>query len=209
MKKVVCPACGLVNLERFVTYPHCAACGARLTDAPDETVPLWKRPVSAPLWATAIGFCCVGLGLAGILAARETRVAEEKLLVVYVQTPQRLRVGQAGQLRLGLDAVEGGAVSRGLFQELQVRLPDALFENFTLLSIVPTPQNRIRRRNGVYLEFGRMERDQSIVIALRARRAGLHPVAFSLYARDFPPLQWRSKVQILPRAVLGRAVRWS
>ncbi len=198
MKKVVCPACGLVNLEKFVTYPHCAACGAPLADAPDEKLPLWKRPLSAPLWATVLGLCCAGLGVAGILATRETRLPEDKQLVVYVQTPRHLRVGQVGQVQLGLDSVEEEGAS-GDLNDLQLRLPSSLLRDFVVASIAPMPRGQFQRRNGIYFDFGDVKRSQIILISLRARRAGTRRIAFSLYARDFPRLQWGGALQISPR----------
>jgi hypothetical protein len=196
MKKVVCPACGLVNLEKFVTFPHCAACGALILDAPAERASFWKRPVNAVLWALILGLCCAGLGVAGILTARETRRLETKTLVVYTQTPRRLRVGRVAQLRLGLDSVEEGAITDRTFQNLQLRLPLSMLKNFAIVSISPAPQTKIERGNSIYFNFGAVQRDQPLFIALRPRRAGLHRIAFSLFARDFSSFDWRGSFEV-------------
>lgn len=204
MKKVVCPACGLVNLEKFVTFPHCAACGALILDAPAERAPLWKRPVNAVLWALILGLCCAGLGVAGILTARETRRFETKTLVVYTQSPRNLRVGQLAQLRLALDSVEAGAITDRTFEDLQLRLPLSLLKNFAIVSISPTPRSKIVRGSGMYFDFGAVQRDQPLSITLRPRRTGNHRIAFSLVARDFSPFDWRGSFEIAARTDAAR-----
>ena len=196
MKKVVCPACGMVNLERFITFPHCAACGARLSDAAPPRVPFWKRPLSAPLWATTLGLCCAGLGVAGILVARETRRLEEKRMVVYAQIPRRLSVGEVGVLRFGLDGIETPSGGREGFDDINLRLPAALLQNFVLVSISPPPRVRTARGAGLYFDFGRMENDQPLSISLRARRAGTHRLTFLLTASGWEPFEWRGNLNV-------------
>ncbi len=204
MKKVVCPACGLVNLEKFVTFPHCAACGALILDAPAERAPLWKRPVNAVLWALILGLCCAGLGVAGILTARETRRLESRTLIVYTQTPRHLAIGRVAQLRLGLDSVEAGAIANSAFEDLQLRLPLNVLKNFAVVSISPTPQAKVVRGNAMYFDFGDVERDQPVLIALRPRRAGVYRFTFSLFARDFSIFEWRGNLQVSAPPTLAR-----
>lgn len=207
MKKVVCPACGLVNLEKFVTFPHCAACGALLSSDFSERAPIWKRPVNALLWATILGLCCAGLGVAGILAARETRRSEEKSLIVYVQTPRHLSVGQSGQLLVALDSVETATATAREFDDLQLRFPLALLQDFAPISISPRPRRQIARGQGMYLEFGHIERDQPLSLTLRPRRAGTQRFTLSLLARDFAPFEWRGTFRVSPRAATRNAAR--
>lgn len=203
MKKVVCPACGLVNLEKFVTYPHCAACGALLSSASAPRLAWWKRPVRVTLWATILGLCCAALGIAGILVASETRRLEENQLVVYPQIPRRLRVGQIAHLRLGLDSIETTAGARGAFEALQLRLPRSLLKDFALISISPLPPRRTQRGGGLYFDFGRIERDQNIAIALRPLRSGNLRLSFSVSAHKFSPYEWSGNLPVRERVTVS------
>lgn len=200
MKKVICPACGMVNLEKFVTFPHCAACGASLSEAPHEQTPVWQRPVDAILWAMVLGLCCVALAVAGILTARETRRIEERTLVVYVQIPRHLRIGQKSQLRVGLDSVEANNGVSPAFPGLQMRLPQAFFRDFTLVSISPTPRSKVVRGNATYFEFGNLPRDQLLVLSFLPRRSGLSRLAFSLGALGFSNFDWRGNLEVVAAA---------
>jgi len=196
MKKVVCPACGLVNLEKFVTFPHCAACGALLLADSAEHVPIWKRPVNAVLWAVIVGICCAALGVAGILTARETQRLEVKTLIVYPQIPRKLRVGRLSQFRLGLDALEAGGAHSRVFEELQLRLPLDVLKEFAFYSVSPVPRRTTVRGNAMYFDFGTVEREQPILIRFRPRRAGTYRITFSLLASSFTPYQWRGVFQV-------------
>jgi len=73
VKKIVCPRCGAVNLEKFVTFPHCAGCSALLPlwgDAPARAgASLLRRPLRVGFWMSL-----VGLALA---QARGTKYADE------------------------------------------------------------------------------------------------------------------------------------
>jgi hypothetical protein len=198
MKKVICPACGMVNLEKFVTFPHCAACGGPLAGASDAPVAFWRRPVNALLWAMTLGLCCVGLAVAGILTARETRRYEEKTLIVYVQTPRHLKVGRACKLRLGLDAVQNTVGTDPTFQNLQLRIPLAFQKDFTLISISPAPGSRVVRGNGIYFDFGNVAREQNLALTFVPRRAGTLRLDFSLTAFEFTQFDWRSSLQSAP-----------
>ncbi|PQV63408.1 hypothetical protein B1R32_11263 [Abditibacterium utsteinense] len=208
MKKVVCPACGLINLEKFVTFPHCAACGALLSgeSAPHTTV--WKRPVSAPLWAMILGLCCAGLGVLGILTARETRRVEEKQLLAYVGLPRRMTVGRVSGLRISLDTTDADAVaSAAPFEDVRLRFPRALFGDFVLLSISPVPDAVTSQGSGRYFHFSRLARDQPLGVLLRPLRAGTHHLSMTLNARECLPLELRGTFQVEPAAVKSAPVR--
>ncbi len=202
MKKVVCPACGLINLEKFVTFPHCAACGALLSGESAPRATVWKRPVSAPLWATILGLCCAGLGVLGILTARETRRVEQKPLRAYVQLPRRLVVGQKSWLRIAIETTEAesarSAENAAPFQDVSLRFPRDLLKNFALVLISPKPDAIRSEGNGRYFIFRRFERDQTLGIVLRPRRAGTQRMSLTIDARDCLPLELRGIFEISP-----------
>ena len=199
MKKVVCPACGLINLEKFVTFPYCAGCGAWLSGESAPRVSVWKRPVSAPLWATVLGLCCAGLGVMGILTARETRRVEEKQLRAYVQLPRRAIVGQRTFLRIALDVADPEvSADAAPFEDVSLRFPRELLENFALLQISPPPDAIQRAGNGRYFQFRRLARNQTLNFLLRPRRAGTQRMMLTLNARGCLPLELRGVFQIEP-----------
>lgn len=208
MKKVVCPACGLINLERFVTFPHCAGCGAKLSEQPVPRASVWRRPVGAPLWATIIGLCCAGLGVLGILTARETRRVEEKQLRAYVQLPRRVVVGRRTFLRIALDTTESAAPNAddaAPFEDVRLRFPRDLFENFALIKIWPAPDAITNAGSGRYFHFRRLAREQTLGILLRPRRAGTQRMELTLSARECLPLQLRGIFVVAPAPLQSRA----
>lgn len=187
MKKVLCQMCGLMNLEKFVTYPHCAGCGTRLAETTTPTAfDRWKRPLGAPLWATFLGLCCAGLGYWGITIARETGHAEQKQLLAYVQLPRDIYAGQTTSIELLLDIADAEGRQVRTFDDVRLRFPSSLSKDYALIGF--TPSGRIQREgSGQYLVFDSLPRDESIVVTLRPRRAGKLPLSLGLFARDFTP----------------------
>ncbi len=205
MKKVVCPACGLINLEKFVTFPHCAACGAQLSGADAEHVSTWKRPVGVPLWATIIGLCCVALSVLGILTARETSRVDQKQLLAYVQVPRHMVVGQKSWLRFTLDTTEGdftlGSGSATNLESVSLRFSSALLRNFDFVRIYPTPDSDRTSGNARYFQFQSIERDEPIKILLKARRAGTHRMVMTVNARGCLALDQPGTLEVVPAKI--------
>lgn len=196
MQKVVCQMCGLMNLDKFVTYPHCAGCGTRLAEtAPPSNFERWKRPVGAPLWATLLGLCCAGLGYWGITITRETGRAEERQLLAYVQLPRPVYVGRDASLELTLDVSETEGRSIRSFENVRLRLPRSMFKNLAFVSAKPTPELQSEGK-GQYIVFETVNRDEPIVLTVRALRSGKIPIALDLYARDFTPFTYHSFLQV-------------
>lgn len=201
MNKIVCGVCGLVNLDKFVTYPHCAGCGAHLPQMTPQAVGVWRRPVRAPMWATVIGLCCVALGVLGFAVTRETRRVEEKPLVVYVGVPRRMSLGQNAIVRLQLDTVEGDSgASSAPFGAVRLRLPGQTFRDFQVLSISPPPTSRSIAGSGRYFGWDELRLDQPIRLLLRPRRDGELRLSLMLFARDFSPFEMRRSVAVTRRA---------
>lgn len=202
MNKIVCGVCGLVNLEKFVTFPHCAGCGAHLPEATPAAVGFWRRPVHAPMWASVIGLCCVALGVLGLAITRETRRAEEKPLVVYVALPHQVSLGQNAVLQLTLDTVEGDSnASSAPFQAVRLRLPGQTFSDFRLLSISPPPTSRSAAGSGRYFLWNELRRDQPIRLLVRPRRSGERRLGLMLSARGFSSFEMRRTLSVTGRTV--------
>lgn len=201
MNKVVCEECGLVNLDKFVTFPHCAGCGAHLPQTMPTAVAFWRRPVRAPMWATIIGLCCVGLGVLGLAVTRETRRVEEKALVVYAAVPRRISLGQIAVVRLQLDTVEGDSgASSTPFGAVRLRLPGQMFRDFEVLSISPSPTSRSTAGSGRYFMWDELGLDQPISLLVRPRRSGELRLGLRLSARDFSPFEMRRNIAVARRA---------
>lgn len=201
MNKVVCESCGLVNLDKFVTFPHCAGCGAHLPQTIPAAVGFWRRPLHAPMWATIIGLCCVGLGVLGLAVTRETRRIEEKSLVVYAGVPHRMSLGQNAVLRLQLDTVEGDlGASSAPFEAVRMRLSGQTFRDFEVLSISPRPDSRSVAGSGRYFLWNELGLDQPIRLLVRPRRNGELRLALMLTARDFSHFEMRRSVTAARRA---------
>jgi hypothetical protein len=196
MKKVLCQMCGLMNLEKFVTYPHCAGCGTRLAEtANPSSLDRWKRPLRAPLWATIVGLCCAGLGFWGISIARETSSVEEKQLIAYIQIPHSFTVGTESAIQLTLDTTKANDTGIRNFYDVRLRLAKSTFEDFVLVST--TPEHRISNEGkGSYLTFDSVPRDEPILLKISPRHPGKAKFAFGLYVRDFTPFEWQSSLKV-------------
>lgn len=201
MNKIVCERCGLVNLEKFVTFPHCAACGARLPQAPRAPLLWWRRPVRAPLWAGVIGLCCTALGALGLVITHETRRLEEKILVVYTTLPRQMDLGQNAIVQLLLDTVESDSrASTRPFEAVRLRVSRQTFRDFQMISISPPPSSRSMAGSGRYYMWQQLPRAQPIRLLVRPRQSGpqrrLH---LMLFVRDFTPIELRRTVAITRR----------
>jgi hypothetical protein len=149
------------------------------------------------MWATIIGLCCVGLGMVGISISRETRRVEERQLVVYSQLPRQIQVGEHSAVQLTLDTTEAdNNISVKSFDDVRIRIPRMVLQNFVLGSISPRPDERRESGSGEYLMFSQIKREESIRIGLRPRRAGSPKVQLSIYVRDFSPFEVRGIVSV-------------
>ncbi|HEX9996670.1 MAG TPA: hypothetical protein VGB45_05975 [Abditibacterium sp.] len=196
MKKVLCNGCGLMNLEKFVTFPHCAACGALLREAvPHPFLQFWRKPLGTPLWAAVVGVCGAGLGIFGIAVVRETRRVDEKSLVVYAQVPRRFTSTQNAQVSFALDTTEASNSSTmPEWSDVRLRLSRTTLQNFAFVRVTPAYYVETQG-SGKYLIFKRLARDEQISLLLRPRRAGTARLELTFYVRDFAPFPWRSSIQ--------------
>jgi hypothetical protein len=195
MTKVVCPHCGLVNLDRFVSFPHCAGCGSLLSVHVVRVAPSWwQRPLRASLWATIVGLGCAALALAFISITQETRLTDEAHLIVYPQVPRVVALGDTLNTQFQLDSV--AASEPDAFDDARLRLPRALLAEFTVVAVAPPPQAELVTRGGRYLVYNHLARETPISLALSPRRIGQFSFVVQLYAKGYYPFEIRNFVTV-------------
>lgn len=168
MKKVVCPQCRLVNLDKFVSFPHCAACGALLPqEAPSQWRAFWRRPVRPFYWMLAVGSGLTMLGLAMANLTRETRASNDKPLLVYAQIPREVISGQTVNAQFTLDSAQQDADD--VFERVSLRLSHETQRDFVITGILPTPTARETRGRGRYYLWDKLPRNTAIRLALKPR----------------------------------------
>ncbi len=203
MKKIRCPHCAVVNLEKFVTYPHCAGCGALLTKEtpPRRTWIAWRRPLGPILWATVL--CCAAAGAVGA-AMMLRRPAVMGQMVVYGQTLRHVTVGGTLRLSLTMDAIGGSARENSLLQTVTVRFDKDFLQNFSLVEIDPAAQSETGLGSGQYFVFEQLPREKQIDFQFKARRAGRYKLRAHIRADSQLPTDYVANVTVAPKASLSK-----
>ena len=197
MKKIVCASCGLVNLEKFVSYPHCAACGALLTSRaePAKWRARWRRPVRPLFWMLAVGGGVAALGWAIASVARETRERADKPLLVYAQVARALAPDGTASAIFTLDSAEENPDA--LFQTVRLRLSRETRRDFAVINLLPRPQLTDTLGSGTYYGWNELPRGTSLRLTLRARRtekSSALRVRASVIAANHAPFEVRATV---------------
>lgn len=195
MKKIRCPHCAVVNLEKFVSYPHCAGCGALLTEASPPRVPwaAWKKPLGPLLWATVAGLAGAAAVGAAMLLTRPVALGQMR---VEGQIMRHVSVGQSVTLWLTLDAIG----NRGReFKNVSVRLNRDAMQHFVFESSEPKAQSQSRAGSGQYFAFAPLARQSQIGLSLRAVRAGQVKLRASVRADNHLPADYNANVNVEPR----------
>lgn len=197
MKKIVCPQCGAVNLEKFISFPNCAGCATRLPQ--DESVrpdPFWRRPLRVWLWVVLTGGAAIGaLGAAAWFQTEPPRFAQ---LMVYGQAPRRVTVGRAFVCRLTLDEIFDSSPSRR-FRNVRVRLPNSSDDAFEVMAIAPPSDEKITLGIARYFQFRSLPNGSVLALTLRAREVGEHRLSVIVHADAHYSAQYRSVLIVLPR----------
>lgn len=168
MKKVVCAHCGLVNLDKFVSFPHCAACGALLEpQAPAKWRTIWRRPVSPLYWMLAVGSGLTVLGLSVASITRETRTVSDKPLLVYTQIPRDFAPGQTLRVQFTLDSALEHPDNN--FERVSLRLSQQTQRDFINITIQPPPAAIEERGRGRYYIWDELPRNTTLKLALQSR----------------------------------------
>ena len=196
MKKIVCPSCGKVNFEAFVTYPHCAECGALLPDAV-ETLPksFWRRPVGTLWWISLLGAAAVAVAISVTLLGHAD--VEQDQLLVYGNLQRHMHVGSQTVMQLTLDTVsEGNVLRKPSLKNVEMRIPSELLKNWTLVSIEPTPKSTFRRGNGDYYQLGNLDVNTNIFLTWRAHKTGEYRFTLNFFADDHDPVRYMAATQV-------------
>ena len=196
MKKIVCPSCGKVNFEAFVTYPHCAECGALLPDAV-ETLPksFWRRPVGALWWISLLGAAAVAVAISVTLLGHAD--VEQDQLLIYGTLQRHLHVGSQTVMQLTLDTVsEGSVLHKPSLKNVELRIPHELLKSWTLVSIEPAPKSTFRRGNGDYYQLGDLDVNTNIFLTWRALKAGEYRFTLNFFADNHDSVRYIATTQV-------------
>jgi hypothetical protein len=200
MKKIRCPRCGVINLEKFVTYPHCAGCGSMLPQAAEatESLPIWRRPLGPLLWVSVIAGAVAGLVVAATMFEKEP--VEVGRVVVYGRAARRMTVNDELTINLTLDAFNTGSMQEDdLLKDVSIRLSRATLEKFEFISVSPPPDVVMRSGTGRYLQYNAIPRETQIQLTIRPREPGTHSISIGVFARDhFPSVPYNVTVRVAP-----------
>ena len=200
MKKIACPSCGLVNLEKFVSFPHCAACGVRLPlPQPARWRALWRRPIRPIYFALAIGGGLSGLAWGVVSIARETRVTTGKPLLVYARATRVLAPGETGVATFTLDSAEESpdATLRGV----QLRIGRETLDELSVVALKPPPQSVEVRGSGRYYGWDELPRGARVQLFFKAReslKSRVLRLRATLGATNYVPFEARATIERAP-----------
>lgn len=195
MRKINCPHCGVVNLEEFVTYPHCAGCGVRISQEADKRESFLRRPVATLLWVSVLGALAV---LLLMLAPRLEKQPEQMgRAVIHGNTSRQVNADELVYINLIVDGLGEPQVQRKApLRGVKIRMPWPAFDSFRFIELDPKPEAIVSHGKGRYFEYGDMERNTSIMLTLRALRPGEHQLHFVIYADGHQPGEFYSRVKV-------------
>lgn len=197
MQKIRCPRCGVVNLEKFVTFPQCAGCGSTLAAESEAALPFWKRPLGSLWWVGVIGGAIV---LLLTVASFFTALPEnEARLLIYGNASRRIELRQTAVITMTLDALaETAAQRRAPLRNVKVRLPRKLFKSLAFVSLDPKPDMLSSTAGGRYFHYQSLPRESVLQLRLYAVAAGKHRVRADVYVDDHLPADFSFWVVVSP-----------
>ena len=196
MRKVVCARCGLVNLDKFVSFPHCAACGALLPQRkPARWRRIWRRPVKPIYWMLAVGSGLALLGLAIASIARETRSIGDKPLLVYSRIPREATFGHNVTAQFTLDSIAENSDEE--FERVSLRLSRVTQSQFVIVKVRPAPDAIAMRGLGLYYEWNELPRNSAIQLTIspRAKTSGLLQLKATWWAAQYQQFEVRATIE--------------
>lgn len=194
MKKIVCPHCGTINLEKFVTYPHCAGCSALLgaSVAPPRVV-WWRRRVRAGWWAAVLGAAILALVA---LALSETDVRQNGPLVPFAQLPRAVEVGKTLDCRLNFNALRDNGTTPRRLQDLRLRFGRQFAKQWQIIAIAPKPDSDQQTSAGRLVKYASWPIDAVWRVELRPRKVGSQELRIAIDAKDFLATQYSTTVVV-------------
>jgi len=188
MKKIRCPRCGVINLEKFVTFPHCAGCGSILPQVAEvaEALPVWRRPLGPLLWVSVLAGAVAGLVVTATMF--ESAPVEPGPVLVYGRAARNLYMGNELTISLTLDTSDGiPGHENDELKDVSLRLSRDTLEKFDFVSLSPSPDTVLRSGTGRYLQYSSLSRDTQMELTLRPREVGTHAIVVNIYALDHTP----------------------
>jgi hypothetical protein len=204
VKKVVCPSCGLVNLEKFVTFPFCAACGGHLPEKePSKLWSILSQPVKPAYWVLSVGFGLAILAVSAIGIVVETRDRSDKSLLIYAQIPRRVSEDGLIYSSFTLDSIEEYPAST--FSDVRLRFTQETLKRFEVVAFVPPPIKRENYGSAKYYFWPKLKRSEAVKIVLAPKTTGELPFRYMVYARGHIPLQARNSISVTRDDLARRA----
>jgi hypothetical protein len=198
MRKIRCPHCAVVNLEKFVTYPHCAGCGALLTkDAPArQNWTAWRRPLGPILWATVL--CCAAAAAVGA-AMMLRRPAVMGQMVIYGQTMRNVSVNGTLLLSLTMDSIGGSTRETSPLNNVTIRFDKSFLQDFTVTNIDPPAPAEMTSGNGHYFVFKELTRETQVNFTFKALHAGRYKLRTRVNADSQQPMDYVANIIVTPK----------
>jgi len=201
MRKIPCPRCGAINLEKFVTFPHCANCGTLLPsqEAQPQAARTWQRPLKPLLWIAVLGCATLGLVLAATLF--EATPQEDGQVVIYGQSARATQVGHLMSTQFTVDTIDATAPrSENTLRAVNLRVPRDFFDRFDFAALDPLPDEVTDRGSGRYFSYAELPRETRLQLTARARQAGRYRLHIQIYAADYTPGEYRTTIVVEPNA---------
>jgi hypothetical protein len=195
MQKIACPRCGAINLEKFVTFPHCANCGTLLPsqEAAAPTARTWHRPLKPLLWMAVL--CCATVALVVAAALFQGTPQESGQVVIYGQLSRATQVGQLMQAQFTVDTMDAPeSHAENILNEVKLRVPRDFFREFDFVAIDPVPDEVTNRGSGRYFSYATLPRETRLQLTARARRPGQHRLNVQIYAAGRSPGEYRTTI---------------
>ena len=197
MKKVRCPRCGVINLEKFVTFPYCAGCGALLPPVPETTLPLWRRPLKPLFWVTTVG--CAAAALLAATMSFKSAPPEPGHIIIYGLIPHYTTVGRQITLRLTVDTIESPTAHDQVLNNVRLRLAGQWLKKFKMIAIDPSPDDTTVGGSARYFHFQSLTRNTPLKLTVQALQPGHHRLKAVIYADQQYPGEYRSSITVAPQ----------
>ena len=171
-----------MNLEGFVSFPYCVACGGLLETPTEETLPLWRRPLRTAVWTSLLGAAIVALV---VIAANGLRHDIESEAAIVVLTPRQatVRAGEPFSMVVRVDVMNtDGRGREEPLRGVRLRIVNRTLRRFQLIEIRPTPDSKYEIGPAQYYTYNRLERGSQLTLVLRALRLGRQPFNARLYS---------------------------
>ena len=203
LRKIRCPHCEVVNLEKFVTFPHCAGCGALLhkENAPRPKWTAWRRPLGPILWASVICLAAAGLVGGAMMLRRPAAIGQ---LVLYGQTARRLPAGGMLQLSLTVDAIGSSTRETSVLHDVSIRFDEDFLRKFPMVTMEPAPRARTRSGSGHYFLFEQVPRETQFTFDFKALQTGRHKLQAQVSAAAHMPTEYGATISVFSKTPLKR-----